>query len=229
MLLQSTALGCGLRQQHCVKFIPDFFMHLFDQANVIAYHRQSAAPATPAHRLQGWRDLASQQIRFAQLLRLAPHDDSLVLDIGCGLGDFYSYLQQHAKARGVHYLGIDLQDDFISRAQQVYAHEASAQFVRADFSQAHMPSADYVYASGLFCYPSREPDYFLAAIAKLYGIARRGLAFNMLDQAKFDGGDFLVTHSRQKILDYCSSLCGTMELHHDYGLEDFTVIMRRLA
>lgn len=203
-------------------------MHIFDQANLIAFHRLGAAPATPAYRLQGWRDLASQQIRFAQLLRLQPTAHSLVLDVGCGLGDLYHYLQQQQPAvTGLHYLGIDLQDDFIDRARQIYASQDTAQFVRADFSQAQLPSADYVYASGVFCYPSREPDYFSAAIAKLYAIARRGFAFNMLDAQRFHDGEFLVAHSRQKILDYCLSLCSTVEVLHDYGLDDFTVIMRR--
>ena len=73
-------------------------MHIFDQANLIAFHRLGAAPATPAYRLQGWRDLASQQIRFAQLLRLQPTAHSLVLDVGCGLGDLFHYLQQQQPA-----------------------------------------------------------------------------------------------------------------------------------
>src|SRR5690349_642730 len=70
---------------------------------------------------------AGQRDRFAQLTRIGDlHGHSLV-DVGCGVGDFYAYLREHVEP--LDYLGVDLMPEMAQRAGERYPE---ARFTAAD-------------------------------------------------------------------------------------------------
>jgi len=90
-------------------------MNIIEKQIVKSYHlqRMSQQAITPAE-AQGWTSKLVQDARFNAIIGLADFNDASVLDIGCGYGDFKARLDQEFNQ--VKYIGIDQQQEFISRA-----------------------------------------------------------------------------------------------------------------
>src|SRR4051812_50192378 len=70
------------------------------------------------HRGLGFRNRSSQEKRFEALLALGDLDGARLLDVGCGFGDFLTFLE----GRGIRpeYTGIDLCEPMIARCRERY-------------------------------------------------------------------------------------------------------------
>ena len=96
----------------------------------------------------GWVSQYTQEIRFEQFLKLADFEGKTVLDVGCGMGHFYKWLQK----QGVNlkrYVGVDLIDyEWPKSLDEVY-------FV-GDFLSMDLPRVDIAIQSGIFNLPILE-------------------------------------------------------------------------
>jgi SAM-dependent methyltransferase len=172
-----------------------------------------------------WSSAESQQVRFAQLLQIvdAPPPFTL-LDYGCGYGALLDALGDDAG-----YVGFDIAPEMIERAQEL--HPAN-RFVR---DESALTRADYVVSSGIFnvkleANDDAWRDHVLETLDRMDGLAERGFAFNMLtsysdpplmrpDLYYADPGE---------IFDRCKRRYSRhVSLLHDYGLWEFTVLVRR--
>ena len=81
-------------------------MSLKDIALVRAYHDHRIERfGIEASEALGWKNRDSQQHRFEELAQIGDLRGCSVLDVGCGHGDLYPYLQErHGE---FHYTGID--------------------------------------------------------------------------------------------------------------------------
>ncbi|MEK6557209.1 MAG: class I SAM-dependent methyltransferase, partial [Candidatus Margulisiibacteriota bacterium] len=70
----------------------------------------------------GWSTRKTQHLRFQLLNEIACLDDASLLDVGCGVGDYWSYLRSSAPT--VKYVGIDLNPRMISFAKKKYPQGA---------------------------------------------------------------------------------------------------------
>lgn len=96
----------------------------------------------------GW-DKGKQFLRFHQLTSDWDLQQSSVLDVGCGFGDFNKYLQL-LKIDNYSYLGIDVVEDFIIEAKKHYS-DKKIEFVHLDFMDLKSEQRfDYAIASGTF-------------------------------------------------------------------------------
>lgn len=67
-----------------------------------------------------WNSKEAQHVRFAQLSRILPKDNTTkfsLCDFGCGLGDYQIYLENDYSM--LEYTGIDVSTEIIDRANQV--------------------------------------------------------------------------------------------------------------
>src|SRR5947207_13544351 len=63
-----------------------------------------------------WNSAESQQLRFAQLIRIVANEDLYSInDLGCGYGAFYDYLR--AQSYRFRYLGCDVSSQMIEAAR----------------------------------------------------------------------------------------------------------------
>ncbi|HCS12384.1 MAG: hypothetical protein COS82_06635 [Zetaproteobacteria bacterium CG06_land_8_20_14_3_00_59_53] len=201
-------------------------MTLLEKATVLHYHRHRVAEhAAGTVEALGYRASDSQVKRFEALVSVGNLNDCLVLDVGCGHGDLKGFLD--ARFHGFNYVGIDQMTEFVQQARHVYGQRPSCYFCVADFTQAELPRADYVFASGVLGYRCADPGYYFAMIDRLFGAARRGLAFNMLDKEYFPDHPLLVGHDVYEVLEYCRGLAPDAEMLRGYLDDDFTVLMRR--
>ena len=180
-----------------------------------------------------WNGDASQHMRFAQLTSIiGDADDFSIADLGCGYGAMVEYLQ--ANYGQYRYTGIDVSADMIrSAAQRCAAHKHVA-FVQGSTIPARH---DYVVASGIFNVRQQRTDaewrdYILATLDAMHAATTRGFAVNFLtsysdaDKKR----DYLYYADPLVLFDHCKRhYSHQVALLHDYGLYEFTLLVRNDA
>ncbi len=189
------------------------------------YYGRALAAHGPTPRGVDWSSRASQELRFATLLRgidwsAAPS----VLDYGCGWGA----LAEHLEGTPCTYVGYDIAPAMIAAARP----RSGARFT---CDPADLAPADHVIASGIFNVKLDTPQaawsrYVEETLARLWSLTRRRLAFNMLPPASAPAlaRPHLHYASPAAIVAHCArTLGGQVSLRDRYGLWEFTVILER--
>lgn len=171
-----------------------------------------------------WGSRESQQLRFSVLSEVGNLNGTNLLDVGCGLGDFFGWLQQ--SQINVEYNGIDITPQMVELAQE--------RFPNASFQLSHLLSSeesknshyDFVFASGIFTYRQVAPFKFLeATVSKMFSLCSKGTAFNSLSAwaNQKEPGEFYA--DPLKVVAFCRTLTPWVVLRHDYMPHDFTIYM----
>jgi SAM-dependent methyltransferase len=179
-----------------------------------------------------WNGEESQLIRFDQLCKVfqpAARDIS-VIDLGCGYGALLDYLKN--KLKSFEYLGVDISQEMISVAKQQYISLRNARFINAAEPDQF---ATYGVASGIFNVRlDKSNDEWLEYVHDMLDIldrtCRRGFAFNCLtsysDKKKMK--DYLYYADPCQLFDLCKKRYSRqVALLHDYGLYEFTILVRK--
>lgn len=168
-----------------------------------------------------WGSRKSQEKRFEILSEIADLRVRSVLDVGCGLGDFYGWLS--STYRNIRYTGIDITPSMIEIASKSYPKTRFKIQNILDLKKL-TPSYDYVFASGIFNRRIAGHKYFVTkTIEKMFALCKRGVAFNVMSTK----ADFMEENEYYadpgKMLDFCLNLSRKVVLRHDYMPHDFTV------
>ncbi|KPQ39967.1 MAG: Methyltransferase domain [Phormidium sp. OSCR] len=177
-----------------------------------------------------WNSWESQKTRFDQLTRVIQKMDFFSInDLGCGYGAFLEYLK--SRYQSFSYEGYDISDSMISAARSKYFTE------KENFKNTYSPSrvADYSIASGIFsvCLDIDKvlwESYLYDYLDILNSHSRHGFAFNCLtsysDREKMK--NYLFYADPCKIFSHCKERYShEVALLHDYGLYEFTIIVRK--
>jgi len=177
-----------------------------------------------------WNSLESQTLRFEQLLKVCANEQEFsLLDYGCGYGALVEFLERrHAR---VQYWGFDAAVPMISEARRIHGENDRRHFIDPS---SDLPYSDYTVASGVFNVKQDAPvaewkAYILENIRAMAERCRRGFAFNMLtsysDPEKMQGRLFYGDPCF--FFDYCKTRFSNVALLHDYGLYEFTILVRK--
>jgi trans-aconitate methyltransferase len=192
-----------------------------DTIRLTQFYEESLRKYGPesAHALQ-WKNRKSQQVRFAALSQVASLTGKSVLDVGCGVGDLYKYLQDSFGR--VEYCGLDVVPGMIVAAKQKYP---GVRFVHAnvlDFTEQY----DYVLASGALTYNmDGGKELYFKIIKHMYAIAKKGVAFNVLDNDVYATDHEYLTYSYVEIAALCETLNCQFVVFTEYEVGDFTVFL----
>jgi SAM-dependent methyltransferase len=178
-----------------------------------------------------WNGEESQTLRFEHLSKIISTSSPFsVNDLGCGYGAFYDFLA-HRYAL-FSYSGIDVSKGMIRSAEQRYQDRKQARFM---LSSEPEQVADYGVASGIFNVRlGRSNDewrsYLEATLDTLDRTSRLGFAFNCLtsysDADKMR--DYLYYADPCALFDLCKRRYSkSVALLHDYGLYEFTILVRK--
>jgi SAM-dependent methyltransferase len=200
-------------------------------SGVAAYYSAKLAVHGPTAQGVDWNGAASHEMRHRQFLRLLDGAaDASVLDLGCGFGDFLRFLRAHSH-RGP-FLGYDVAPNMIAEAARLHGEGADRQW-RVGAMPAE--TVDFAVASGIFNVKGAVPvetwvRYVHDTIDVLARAGRRGFAFNILslssDRERRE--DHLYYADATEMLSFCLRRYGrSVALLQDYGLYEFTVIVRR--
>ncbi|MHA6645998.1 methyltransferase [Mesorhizobium sp. A623] len=178
-----------------------------------------------------WNGDASQKLRFEQLEKLvAPGAPFSANDIGCGYGAMFEFAKE--RHSDVDYYGCDISEDMVEAARQRFGGDP-----RASFAIGSRPTvvADYGFASGIFNVRFDRTDdeweaYITTTLDAISETSRLGFAFNCLtsysDSNKMRSD--LYYASPTAMFDLCKRRYSRhVALLHDYGLYEFTVIIRK--
>ena len=179
-----------------------------------------------------WNSAASQELRFCQLAKIiaSPSEPFSILDLGCGYGAMVDYLAAHYPS--FSFTGYDVSSEMVDAAQTRYGRQSNIEFVRGDSPQQEV---DYAVASGIFNVRLRHDSssweaYVQETLAKLHRTSRRGFAFNMLtsySDVHRMRDDLYYAHP-MTYFDLCKrSFSQHVALLHDYGLYEFTILVRK--
>jgi SAM-dependent methyltransferase len=178
-----------------------------------------------------WNGEESQVLRFEQLSRVIEAGESFsVNDLGCGWGACFEFLA--ARHPDFSYVGIDVAEAMVEAARRRFAGDAR---VRFEHGSAPAAAADYTLASGIFNVRLDRSDadwleYLYATLDVLDRGSRRGFAFNCL--TSYSDADKMRPHLYYAdpcaLFDRCKRRYSRqVALLHDYGLYEFTILVRK--
>lgn len=180
-----------------------------------------------------WNGSESQSLRFEQLSKvIAPRDSFTLNDMGCGYAALFDFLQ--AREQDCSYLGVDVSPEMIAAAKERYASASNARFITAAEPDQ---VADYSIASGIFNVRQGRSDaewfnYLQETLDSLDRFSRRGFSFNCLTSYSDEDRkrDYLYYADPCQLFDLCKRRYSRqVALLHDYGLYEFTILVRKDA
>jgi len=204
-----------------------------DLLNEIArYYSEKLALYGDTARGVDWNGEDGQIIRFEQLCKVIDSEASQfsLNDIGCGYGALYNFLCD--KYRMSTYLGVDVSEEMTQAAKLRHSKFSNARFVTASEPDV---IADYGLASGIFNVRLNSNDsdwygYIIAMLDSLHQTSRLGFAFNCLTSYSDDDKkrDYLYYADPCRLFDHCKrQYSRNVSLFHDYGLYEFTIVVRK--
>lgn len=200
-------------------------------ADISSYYTAKLQAHGPSPRGVDWNGPESQQIRFRQLSRIVAGDRAFSInDLGCGYGAYFEFLKENYSQFA--YVGYDVSPAMISAARE---RSGSGSGARYHVGAVPTEFADYGVASGIFNVRlthgvARWRDYVNATLDQLNRTSRLAFAFNCLttysepDKIRTD----LFYADPCEIFDHCKrAFSRHVALLHDYGLYEFTILVRK--
>ena len=134
-----------------------------------------------------WKNEIQSKVRHKTLLDLIRKSNIKnfsLLDVGCGFGSFYDYLNLNKQLK-IKYLGIDLVEEMIEFAKN--KHNENLFKVENLLTFKKNEKYDFVIANGLFTQKFNFTQdemllFFAECILKLDKISNKGFLFNILSE-----------------------------------------------
>jgi SAM-dependent methyltransferase len=199
--------------------------------DVADYYSAKLAEHGESPRGVDWNGEESQVLRFQQLTKVIDQADSFSLnDLGCGYGALLDYMTPRNQL--FMYTGYDVSEEMIRAAHDRYANATNTRFA---IGSTPRDVADYGIASGIFNVRLGRTDaewreYLHATLDVLNKTSRLGFAFNCLTSYSDSDKkrDYLYYADPCALFDLCKrSYSRHVALLHDYGLYEFTILVRK--
>jgi cyclopropane fatty-acyl-phospholipid synthase-like methyltransferase len=200
-----------------------------DDRRVVALYSALLRGHGPTFKALNWSAKDTQNRRFEDLVKLGIAPGDRVLDVGCGLGDFLSWLL--GQGLQVDYTGIDITPEFVAHCRKV--HGGEGRFLEGnileDLAGLAPRGFDWVVASGVFAHRKDRPwEYMKALIAAMMALADRGVAFNAQSTLAPHPERWKLFHADPRQTDaHCRATGWTCLLVHDPWNTDFVQYMWR--
>ena len=199
--------------------------------NVATYYSHTLAQHGTTAKGVDWNGAESQRIRFEQVSKIigskAPFS---INDVGCGYGALLDYLREIYP--DFTYCGVDVSQSMIDSANIQHQGASNAAFYHGT-DAPHIN--DYSVASGIFSVCLETPheqwrQYIEDTIFKLDAWSTKGFAFNCL--TSYSDADKMKPHLYYadpcELFDFCKrNFSQQVALLHDYGLYEFTILVRK--
>jgi len=173
-------------------------------------------------RYVSWLTKNNQDLRFFQLIDNIEFSFNSVLDVGCGVGDFWEYVNGVGHCNVKSYKGIDILPEMIEGAKSKFNYiEDRFECIDVfDYFDTH----DYCVSTGaisvrLFENDEEQKSYGYNFIDKLYSLTNKAFAINFLTDytdERVKTND-LFYYSPELMYTYCKMNYGNVKLISDYG------------
>ncbi|MBN2386933.1 MAG: class I SAM-dependent methyltransferase [Anaerolineales bacterium] len=175
----------------------------------------------------------AQAVRFEQLVGVIdPSRPFTVVDYGCGYGAMFDFL--HAKGWQFEYWGVDLIEKMVLAGRETHREFPNAHFTT---DETEVPPAEYLLAGAIFNI-KLEASYedwrafTVETLQRMDRLCTKGFSFNMLtsysDADRMAQRPDLYFGDPLFYFDHCKrNFSRSVALLHDYGLYDFTILVRK--
>jgi SAM-dependent methyltransferase len=173
----------------------------------------------------GWSTKESQYLRFEVLIRNLELENKTILDIGCGLGDFITFLEEKG-IKNFNYIGLDISESLIESAKNKFKDKKNIQFIVGDTLELihRLPSFDISVMSGALSYKIEDNMGYTKEV--MYQLAMKSnevVAFNFLTSYVDYTLEKNFHYKPEEVFSMAKSICKKVNLYHDYPLYEFTV------
>jgi SAM-dependent methyltransferase len=180
-----------------------------------------------------WNSETSQDVRFEELSRVIDASQPYsMLDYGSGFGSMYDFLKK--KGHKLSYTGYDIVENMVEKGRELHPGDPACVFTSRE---EELAPADYAVASGIFnirldCEYNAWTTYVVETITRMNDLSRKGLSFNLLtsysDAEYMEKRPDLYYADPLFFFDYCKRhFSRNVALLHDYGVYDFTILVRK--
>ena len=199
--------------------------------NIAQYYDDTLSTHGATAKGVDWNGEESQRIRFKQLCKIIRSTTAFsVNDLGCGYGALFDYLRETFE--NFDYCGVDITASMIDAARSRHPELSRARF----YEGTHPPqSHDYSIASGIFSVRLETPpvlwgEYIHETLFTLDRSSKKGFAFNCL--TSYSDLEKKKSHLYYadpcSLFDFCKrTFSKQVALLHDYGLFEFTILVRK--
>lgn len=203
--------------------------------NIAMYYQDKIAAFGPTHKGVDWNSVESQELRFSKLSQILSTENFSIIDYGCGYGALHDYLSKHHK--NFDYTGFDWSEAMLAEARRLHPESRKCHFTSEylENGEDSEGKSDYLIASGIFNVKLEEPSenwhqHVLSTLTQINRLTRRGFSFNILtsysDAEKQSPKLFYADPC--ELFDFCKkNFAKDVALLHDYGLYEFTIIVRK--
>ena len=162
----------------------------------------------------------TQIARFRVLREYLPEDLTRLslVDVGCGFGDLYHYLEQQGGAPG-RYIGLDLHEHMVEVARR----RTGCDILQGDVLHDPLPTADWYVSSGALNTLTKDETRLF--IERCWAAASRGFVFNLLRGQ--DWSEIFNYRQPHEVESWAAELGAQVTIADGYLHEDFTVALTR--
>jgi cyclopropane fatty-acyl-phospholipid synthase-like methyltransferase len=168
-----------------------------------------------------WSEVYTQRVRFEALVQIGSLEGTTILDVGCGVGALYRFLQEQEIS--CTYTGIDVVPEFI---EEVKKNFPEATFLTGDFNAASIEQYDYILSSGAMTFrvPEGKACYF-SMLKKMYTHAKKGVACTFLHASFHPSDETYLAYLPEEVEKECSTYAQESQIITGYLPYDFTVYL----
>jgi len=167
----------------------------------------------------------SQRAKFEVMSQVLDFTGRRVLDVGCGLADYATFLK--GRFNNVTYVGVDISESMLSEAKKAHP----------DLDLRHLnilsddPGRfDIVTANGIFYLLGEEASSLMRQlIERMYSFSNEAVAFTSLSRWAPDQEPQEYYADPLDTVAYCRTLAPWVALRHDYHPRDFSIYLYRSA
>jgi len=195
------------------------------KAQNLAYFSRTLEKFVDEHQAVAQSQLSHRK-RFEKILELGDFSGHSLLDVGCGLGGFYEFLQE----RGIkcRYTGVDINPGMIAAARERLP-EIKEQFLVRDIIEEKLGLPfDYVISIGplnLQFADDLNLEISRRLIREMFRLARVGAAISMTSGLTQRPGPGTFYYDPLSLLADTFTYCTNVRFDHSYLPHDFTLFL----
>lgn len=197
-----------------------------DKKRIIKNHYEPLlAQYSGGYKILDWESRESQLKRFEVLTTHVDLSGKSLLDVGCGTGDLYGFLEE--RSVDVKYYGVDILEKMIGRALK--NHPGGRFFTGDIFSESMFckKQFDVVFCSGIFNLNMGDNESLLkAAFPVLFGYAKNYVVFNLLDPDHYIQSSRYSFFKPKEVLHWLRKYTDDARCITGYMQGDFTIVAK---
>jgi SAM-dependent methyltransferase len=205
-----------------------------DYSEIVTHYEACLARFGDSHRGVDWPNEIDAKTRYRvmrEVIRPASETPVTLLDFGCGAGHLLEHLRAEQRSN-IHYIGLDMSPKFVDLCRDKFP---GTEFLCGDILQGdvEIPQVDYIVMNGVFTEKRSLQfeemfDYFREVLRRVYPLARRGLAFNVMSKHVDWERDDLFHLPFDLLAGFLrSEISRHFQLRADYGLYEYTAYVYR--